>query len=153
VNGLENLRDIHEPSLIGWWPLAPGWYVVLIAAFIVGAFVGRKIYRRWRQVSLKRYALAHLDELAMQFQASHQAEIIQELSVLLRRLCLAYYSRHQIAGLSGDDWLRFLDRTGSTRAFSQGTGRLLLTAPYQKTLDDSAGELFDTIKLWLKEQQ
>ncbi len=26
---LANLRDLAEPSPVPWWPLAPGWWVLL----------------------------------------------------------------------------------------------------------------------------
>ena len=29
------LRDLHLPEAIGWWPLAPGWWVVI--ALVAGA--------------------------------------------------------------------------------------------------------------------
>ena len=29
------LRDLHLPEAIGWWPLAPGWWI-LIAIALVG---------------------------------------------------------------------------------------------------------------------
>ena len=31
------LRDLHLPEGIGWWPLAPGWWVV-IALVMIGGF-------------------------------------------------------------------------------------------------------------------
>ena len=31
------LRDLHLPEAIGWWPLAPGWWVLL--AMLVGQVV------------------------------------------------------------------------------------------------------------------
>ena len=28
------LRDLHLPDAISWWPLAPGWWIVLGLALI-----------------------------------------------------------------------------------------------------------------------
>ena len=36
------LRDLHLPDAIGWWPLAPGWWV-LIALSLLG--LGRPFRR------------------------------------------------------------------------------------------------------------
>jgi len=43
---------------------------------------------------------------------------------------LAYYPEQSVASLSGDDWLRFLDKSSQTEHFSQGAGRILSEAPY-----------------------
>ena len=31
---LAQLRDIHLPEPILWWPLAPGWWVLIVLYFI-----------------------------------------------------------------------------------------------------------------------
>ena len=43
-----NLRDIHLPEAIFWWPLAPGWWILAGATllFIIVFFVSRKISRK-----------------------------------------------------------------------------------------------------------
>ena len=32
---LQQLRDIHVPDPIGFWPLAPAWWVMLTAFFLI----------------------------------------------------------------------------------------------------------------------
>ena len=31
------LRDLHLPDAIGWWPPAPGWWVLFVLALAAGA--------------------------------------------------------------------------------------------------------------------
>jgi hypothetical protein len=45
------LRDIHIPQVSMWWPLAPGWWVLLallIAVIVAGVFVLRR-RAAWRR--------------------------------------------------------------------------------------------------------
>jgi hypothetical protein len=48
-----------------------------------------------------------------------------DLAVLLKRVALVAYAREQVAALSGDAWLMFLDRTGGTSRFTRGPGAVL----------------------------
>jgi len=45
------LRDIHVPQVSMWWPLAPGWWVLLallVAAIVAGVFFLRR-RRAWKR--------------------------------------------------------------------------------------------------------
>jgi len=37
---LSSLHDIHLPEAIGWWPLAPGWYLLTAAIAIACLLIG-----------------------------------------------------------------------------------------------------------------
>ena len=39
------LRDLHLPDAIGWWPLAPGWWIVIA----VLAITALALLRKWLQ--------------------------------------------------------------------------------------------------------
>ena len=42
------LRDLHLPDAIGWWPLAPGWWGVLVILAVGLAYTTWRLYRRWQ---------------------------------------------------------------------------------------------------------
>lgn len=129
---LSQLRDIHLPTPISWWPPAPGWWLlaVLVVAIPFGLYA---LYRRRQRNNWRRSALTELARLRQQFQAqpSSTQMIVSELSVLLRRVAICCFPRDEVAMLSGDKWLAFLDRgMGDGAAFQSEQGRLLTTAPY-----------------------
>lgn len=144
-NPLAALNDIHLPEPIGWWPLALGWYVILILAglAIVGLtyFTIQRVQHRRRQQALQQT----LSAITGRYRTSpNSSELIAELSVYLRRLVITYYP--DSATLSGQDWLQFLDQFVEQPNFSQGTGKLLLTAPYQRTAPDNCSALIQLIE-------
>jgi hypothetical protein len=143
-----NLRDIHLPEPISWWPPAPGWWILLITTIfiIAAAIILRKIYLRKQ---LKRDIKAELDNIKQQFQQTqNKSQLAKSLSILLRRASISYYPKADIAGLTGDSWLRYLDesnaRSSAANIFQSDTGRILLSAPY---LPDDSNQDFDAQKL------
>ncbi len=78
--------------------------------------------------------------------------VLARMSILLRRLALLRFPRREIAALSGDAWLRFLDESGGNGRFAPGPGQVLATGPYRRALDqsvDSAG-LAALLREWVK---
>lgn len=148
---LAQLRDVHLPDPLSIWPPAPGWF--LLAALIIGGMLGIVyiIYRHWKKQTPKRQALKQLNELAFRYQQNKQAAlIIPELSILLRRLALAYFPRIETAGLCGNEWLTFLNTTGNTSAFTDKISTILTDAPYQKEPSQELSETFIICRQWIK---
>lgn len=144
------LRDIHLPEPVSWWPPAPGWWLLLILIITLTVLVPWLI-KRWRRQSLNSLAQAEFKQLQRRFQ-QHQdsVQLAQDISALLRRVCMSYTSRSQAASLIGDDWLQQLDALSQQPLFNSDIGHQLLTAPYQASNDIDAQALLNTCRDWLK---
>ena len=100
------LRDLHLPEAIGWWPLAPGWWVLLGLAGLVLLLLFRKAWVRWREDAARRVALRELARVESTYHESPNPVLLAtRLSELLRRTMLAYSPRKEVAGLTGLQWL------------------------------------------------
>ncbi|MDH5711094.1 MAG: DUF4381 domain-containing protein [Gammaproteobacteria bacterium] len=153
------LRDIHLPEPISWWPLAPGWWFLI--AFIVLVIIGVLLFRQYQKKQvLKKTIKAEFENICAQHQKDNNAlQLVQSLSILLRRACISFYPRSEVAGLTGKEWLSFLDSTmkaaNTTITFTGEHGQLIATAPY---LADNTELEIDTEKLiqlcenWLRAQ-
>lgn len=134
------LRDLHLPPDISWWPLAPGWWV-LLAILAVG--LGWLLYQsllRWRAGKPRRTALRQLVQLKKAYQQSGNTQRLGiDLSELLRRAMLAYAPRSEVAGLAGERWLDWLDQGMDEKAFSQGAGKMIESLPYRNPELDAQG--------------
>jgi len=147
------LKDIHLPDPVSWWPLAPGWWgLVILILLLVGLFfIGRTLYRRGQ---LRREAHKALQDIQTQYK-THQddRQLAADLSTLLRRVTLSYSSRDDVASLTDDAWLYFLDRgvakTKFKDAFSNGAGRVLIDAPYKPTVNIDSAALLKTCAVWI----
>ncbi len=135
------LRDVHLPETVSWWPPAPGWWWLLAALLVLSAAMLWQ-WHRWRQRRVLRRLLHELEQLQQScHQQQHASDCVQQLSVLLRRAMLSFFPRHDVASLTGDDWLRFLDRHGNSSGYLDGVGRLLTEAPYRATDDIDARQM------------
>jgi hypothetical protein len=136
------LRDIHLPGEIPFWPPAPGWWI--LTALIIAAIAGGIwLYRHQRMLKLSATRMAHeqLQVIVARYQSEQDPqELLQQLSVLLRRLSISLFPRTEVASLTGQAWLEFLDRQTAQPNFSSGSGRLLSEAPYRRTVDAAEAE-------------
>lgn len=142
------LRDIHLPPAPPWWPPAPGWWL-LLATLVAGIAFYFWWRRRVRGSALMDAQLVLL-ELRGRAPDGDVRVLLQDLSVLLRRLAVSRFPRREIAGVTGEAWLEFLDRPLSGRPFSTGPGRILLDGPYRRNLQGvEITPLLDLCGEWL----
>lgn len=143
----ERIRDIQLPPDPPLWPLAPGWWLLLALLLIAFSLLALHWYRRG---ALRRAALRELEQLRLRYQSDgNDAVLAMGLSTLLRRLALSRDPRTQVAGLSGDEWLAYLDIRGGTKGFSAGEGRRLLTTPYGGGGEADVDALLALVRSWI----
>lgn len=124
------LRDVQLPPSPAWWPPAPGWWLVLGAVLLVAALLWAWQARRRR----RRQGWIRLFDEAIA-QAATPVEEVAAIAALLRRAARVRQPGAEL--LQGPAWLEFLDEP-SSRAFSDGDGRLLLDGGYRPQVDAEA---------------
>jgi len=147
------LRDIHLPSAIAWWPPAYGWWLLLalLAAALLAAFI---VYRRRFR---ERAAIRGLKSVAQSL-ANGAAPVVcvQRISMILRRFAMSVSPSAAVAGLTGEEWLGFLDGRWGRDEFSAGIGRVLIYGPYAPADRVSAEDIsaLNTLCLdWVRAQR
>ena len=149
VNSELPLRDIHLPDPVSWWPPAPGWWL-LLALVIVLLISTPALLRKLKQKPLNKQALSTLNKIQADYaQHRNNQQLVQQLSILLRRICMSYTSREQSASLTGDAWVAQLNRLTPQNYFSSELADLLITAPYQQNSNIDAAPLIDTCRQWI----
>ncbi len=145
---LAELAPLRLPEAIGWWPLAPGWWLLIVLVLLLLG-TGLWLYRKQRHASAyRRQALSQLDEL----QNAHKDDpnaFAQELNALLKATALRSYPSAQCAGLSGANWLVFLNRALP----DQDAPTSLATAPYDAAAQIDRQTLLHYAKAWIKKHR
>ncbi|MET3651967.1 DUF4381 domain-containing protein [Dyella japonica] len=128
---IADLKDIPAPPPVSYAPQTAGWWVVaglITLGLLVYAFFR---WRRWRRNRFRREAQAALDAIERAAnEAATRKEALAALPALVKRTVLAWAPRQQVAPLSGDAWLRYLDGTYPQGGFVQGPGRQLDALAY-----------------------
>ncbi len=149
---LLNLKDIHEPEVIGWWPPAIGWWILAVSIpLLVMLLVW--IYKRLTRKTAIKTAKKILAEIKQDTTRDALRKLC-DLSMLVRRVAISVSPRASAAGLTGRQWLAFLDHSVKGLPFSEGVGQLLAEAPYRKTppTEQEISQLIDLCEDWLKSQ-
>ena len=150
------LKDLHLPEAVGWWPVAPGWWGVIVLVATGLAYVVWRWYRAWRFNAPRRFALRQLAGYeAAYLEHRNPVELARQLSELLRRGMLAYAPRDEVAGLTGEAWLAWLDQGMPVPYFHTEGGKSLLSLPYRDPGDDFSdvdiGALLSAVRMRLSE--
>lgn len=145
---LSHLADIVVPLPAPWWPPAHGWWILAAAFLVAIAILGGTAARRHRANAYRREALAALAAISPVATPAGAAAV----SAILKRTALVAYPRAQVASLTGERWLAFLDRTGRTDAFSRGPAAQLAQAAFGAPLRDGAAALA-AARRWVKQHR
>ena len=146
---LAALRDIHAPPAPDFWPPAPGWIALAGFGTLLGVAAAAVAARWWRAGRFRREALASLRFLRARHDAgAADTEIAIELSALIRRVALARRPREEVAGLTGDRWLAWLESTLPGLGASARTA--LLDAPYARRRHFDVARALAACELWIR---
>lgn len=149
ANPLAELKPLHLPPEVSWWPPAIGWYL-LLAVVIVMLVIAWWRYRKYCAAKRLRQTITE-QWLAIEneYLANPSPEVLATVNVFLKRVAVKYYPEEKPQLLTGNEWLIFLDKSGKTSDFSKGSGKLLAN-PYCRTELSDCHELFAVIRSYLK---
>lgn len=149
------LRDIHLPEAVSWWPIAPGWWLLLFF-LVIAVLLTVFLYRRHKNKRSSPLYLAgiELESIRHSFQQNQdKRKLISDLSSLLRRTCLALDKRSEVASITGQEWLSYLDKDMPEPVFSQEHGKILVEGPYRPDSDYDVEQLIQLCEQWLSIQR
>lgn len=141
------LRPMQLPDAISWWPMAPGWWLLIVLSMaIVFALIW---WLRRRLADPRRFALAELESIQQRFQQDEDKTVlINYCNQLLKRTALTLFPRQDVAALSGDDWLAFL--LENSRGCQPQSMQCLAEGPYRAHTDYDTTALISACRQWLK---
>jgi hypothetical protein len=157
---VRDFREVTLPEPVGYAPQTVGWYILFGLAAIFLIYVIVRLWAHRRRNRYRRMALAYLDAMEKAIlECSAPAGMLVELPALIKRTALACFPRERVAGLSGDAWLEFLDRTYGGTGFVEGPGRLLPMLAYRSSgevstvSEQDAKALVSLARIWMRKHR
>ena len=145
MGDLPQFRDIQIPDGVSFFPIAYGWWILLLA--IIFLFIGMKIFIAFWKSRKKYYSLKKLDAIS----TDNPIQAAMDISELLRRISLFKYRKS--CALSGQEWIDFLNQHSNV-PLSPQSAEFLSFAPFMSLSDtrytpDDVKELKDFCKNWI----
>lgn len=143
MDPLAQLQDIHLPEQVHQYPLAYGWWILLLI-IIMAIVVSIKKYFNYR----KR---CHAQKLATKNIVNNSLDTDQILATL-KWAAIQYFPRQNIAKLTGEPLLQFFCQCLPIKHQNQFTGLIQTTFEqrYQAKESNNTDELKEAALLWLK---
>lgn len=145
---LKQLRDIHLPDSVSWWPLAIGWWIVLAIIVAVIVLLIIKAVMLQRRKRFARYALIELKDVKQ----SDAKDWLMQTHQIMRRASLCYFPKSQVAVMDNRHWVILLYQTGGD-IWTQQSLQLLEDGVYRNPdsiSPDHKEQFLNESALWLE---
>ena len=143
-NVLSQLKDIQTPEPVTWWPLAWGWWLIIVLTLVAIYGVIQLLIKRIENNKAKKQAIKMLKHIQNE---PHPHKTVIAINDILKRVMLVYITRENIASMNSKQWLDSLNSL--TEAHKIPT-RFSQLAYQPKCSAKDADEYFTAAENWLK---
>ena len=145
---LADLKDIHLPDAITWWPLAPGWWLLMLAIILLVAAL-TACYHFWKKRAYRRLALQELEEITANTDSTTNTDhYLETIAGLIRRTAIAGSTDKQIAHWQGSQWQEYLQQH-----MPEDQAQLIAVSRYQANHSVDKLQLANAARQWIKEHK
>ena len=147
----QDINTVIEPVRVSYWPLQPGWYLLIAIVLILLLLMVWKRYKRWLKDAYKREAIKSVQTL------SNDKDFFFQLNQIIKAVAINSYGREKVASLSGKEWTTFLQKSEEAVVFSSNVLKSLESQQYQERENQTENSVIDMHKLesikWIKKHK
>ncbi len=144
------LRAIHLPPEPGFWPLAPGWWILIALLVLIVSVLLILWYRRLKRHRCYLTIISELQSITDAFQNNNdRRQLLTDLSLLLRRFEKYQQHKDQAVALNGQHWIDHLNKSHKGQPFSQWQ-QLLTEGIYQSDVSFNEKALIKLVATHIK---
>ncbi len=139
------LRDIHLPHT-SLWPLAPGWWILLILALVGLFFLIKKIRKIQKLKALNKLMQNELASIREAYnQHKNKQQFAADAAQLLKRFVRHIVTDSRATALTGKAWINYLHNLSKGDDFKQHA-QTLTHGQYQKNSNFDVSKLTASLK-------
>jgi hypothetical protein len=145
---VQGIKEIILPEPVSYTPQTVGCWILFSIIGLLFIWWAWRRYVTWRFNRYRREALTELAEIEQHLNRKpERISALAAMAALVKRTAIHAFGRSNVAELSGQTWLEFLDRTGAGDNFSHGQDRLLSEFAYIKheTLNEMSKENIEQV--------
>ena len=146
---LGDFNEVVSPEAISWLPQTVGWAWVAGGLALFAGYHSWKRLLHWYRNRYRGEAIGRLRSLPA------SGDIAAPVNRLLKLTALAAFSREQVASLSGEQWVEFLNGQCPEPVFDEPLGELLALAAYTgEPVDESTRRaLLQASMAWVEQHK
>ncbi|ROS05003.1 uncharacterized protein DUF4381 [Sinobacterium caligoides] len=145
------LADLHRPDAISaWWPLAPGWWLLLFLGVTLAAIAVVLFLQHRRRNKYRKLATKTLNTL--KDQQLDDSQLAQQCSQILKRTVLTAYGK-SAANISGSHWQQFLTDSAGLSQQDQNCLQRLEEQRFRADCQLNQAELIATCERYIRQHK
>ncbi len=160
ANPLSQLADIHLPEPVGFWPPAPGWWILFFLLCAAIFWAARRYYAGWKLTRARLFAIAELDKqlaaLRRQSEGRPPEDIaalnlvfVSDVNAVLRRVAIKNFPHENFASLGGTAWISFLRNHGDASLLDDSLALTLSEGRFARDWEVDADRLYGMAHQWI----
>lgn len=158
---LSQLADIHLPDAVSIWPLAPGWWLVIVLILAGLCWLGFQSIQKFilnrrlqtAQSELEKSIQTYRETIKNKNDDQNKAglDYLYAVNTVLNRVALYTDPKHsrEIAKLTGNHWLEYLDHSCGGTEFKDGHGKVLAEGQYRPIFSGEVEALYTLSQNWI----
>ena len=142
MDPLAQLSDIHLPTNVHSYPIAPGWWILAVIVLTLIIYSALKLRHYFIKRKAQKLALKKLSTISQ----------VSATVTLLKWAALQYFPRTQVANLTGDAFKDFLISTlpiKHQQKFVELSEQYFISVYQRDTTSKTSVEFSSAAKLWL----
>jgi hypothetical protein len=147
---LDQLRDIHPPADIGWWPLATFWWILLLALILMLISSVYLLLKHRKENAWRRTALIELHTLTSRRTDSPSDEFASQLNTLIKRCLCSANRNNEALSASGSQFASLLESAKCKQRLSQDLIHTLSYGIYTADCPQVSSAQLGQIQTWIK---
>lgn len=147
------LKDIHLPTEISIWPIAPAWWLIIgLCLALIGLLYWYKgSTLRSKKTHLKQTIAETKQALAELKKQTDHLKVLQSSNKIVKKFLMNATNDPSIAKLHHQQWINYCHSIAKPFTFRKTTQYLLSNALYQPSLEFDIAHYIDELQDWLKQ--